>query len=106
VNQKDRDGFPLDLTVLPGRSDVARALLSETVRFFRRAKVPLIRYRYLDSPTTPRLADLRRFGFYTRKGRRNMLLAKFKDPGLHKTAKDLGNWAYSIGDGEATFWFR
>ncbi|CAA9459728.1 MAG: hypothetical protein AVDCRST_MAG28-3044 [uncultured Rubrobacteraceae bacterium] len=106
VNQKDRDGYPLDLSVLPGRSDVARALLGETVRFFRRAKVPIIRYRYLDSPATPRLADLRRFGFYTRKGRRNMLLAKFKDPGLHKMAKDLGNWAYSIGDGEATFWFR
>ncbi|MDQ4062328.1 MAG: DUF2460 domain-containing protein, partial [Actinomycetota bacterium] len=106
VNQKDHDGYPLDLSVLPGRSDVARALLGEMVRFFRRAKVSIIRYRYLDSPATPRLADLRRFGFYPRKGRRNMLLAKFKDPSLHKMAKDLGNWAYSIGDGEATFWFR
>jgi hypothetical protein len=106
ITKKDREGYPLDLVTLPGRSDVARALLGETVRFFRRVKVPIIRYRYLDSPVTPRPEDLRRFGFYPRKGRRNVLLVKFKDQALHKAAKDLSNWAYSIGDGEATFWFR
>jgi len=106
VNQKERDGYPLDLVTLPGRGDVARALLKETIRFFRRAKVPIIRYRYLDSPATPRPGDLRRFGFYPRKGRSNVLLVKFKDQGLHEAAKDLSNWAYSIGDGEATFWLR
>jgi hypothetical protein len=106
VNQKDRDGYPLDLVTLPGRGDVARALLGETVRFFRREKVPIIRHRYLDSPVAPRIGDLRRFGFYPRKGRRNVLLVKFKDKGLHKAAKHLDDWAYSIGDGEATFWFR
>ncbi|MCA1737301.1 MAG: GNAT family N-acetyltransferase [Actinobacteria bacterium] len=106
ITEKDREGYPLDLVTLPGRSDVARALLGGTVRSFRRAKVPIIRYRYLDSPVTPRPEDLRRFGFYPRKGRRNVLLVKFKDQALHEAAKDLSNWTYSIGDGEATFWFR
>jgi hypothetical protein len=105
IHHKEQDGYPLDLVTLPGRSDVARALLRETTRFFRRVKVPIIRYRYLDSPATPRPGDLRRFGFYPRKGRSNVLLVKFKDQGLHEAAKDLGNWAYNIGDGEATFWF-
>ena len=68
--------------------------------------MPIIRHRYLDSPVAPRIGDLRRFGFYPRKGRRNVLLVKFKDKGLHKAAKHLDDWAYSIGDGEATFWFR
>jgi hypothetical protein len=85
---------------------VARALLPEVVRFFRRAGVPLVRYRFLESPTSPRSSDLLRMGFFPRKGRRNKLLFKFKDPGLHKTARDIDNWSYNIGDGEATFWVR
>ncbi|MCA1731816.1 MAG: GNAT family N-acetyltransferase [Actinobacteria bacterium] len=106
VTKNGQDGYPLDLTVLPGRSDVARALLGETVRFFRRAGVSIVRYRYLESPTSPRSRDLQRLGFFSRKGRRNVLLVKFKDQALHKAAKDLSNWTYSIGDGEATFWTR
>jgi hypothetical protein len=91
---------------LPERHDVARALLPEVVRFFRRAGVPLVRYRFLESPTSPQSSDLLRMGFFPRKGRRNKLLFKFKDPGLHKTARAISNWSYNIGDGEATFWVR
>src|SRR5215203_3932487 len=101
-----QDAYILDFATLPGRHDVARALLPEVVRFFRRAGVPLVRYRFLESPTSPRAGDLLRMGFFPRKGRRNKLLFKFKDPGLHKTARDIGNWSYNIGDGEATFWVR
>jgi hypothetical protein len=85
---------------------VARALLQESVRFFRRAGVPIVRYRFLMSPTSPRSSDLWRLGFFYRNERRNMLLTKFADRGLHKMVNDLANWSYSIGDGEATFWVR
>ncbi len=101
-----RDAYILDLVSLPGRHDVARALLGEAVRFFRKAGVPLVRYRYLESPTSPSSNDLVRFGFFPRKGRNNRLLVKFKDPGFHKVARHIANWSYSIGDGEATFWVK
>jgi hypothetical protein len=101
-----RDAYILDLVSLPGRHDVARALLGEAVRFFRKAGVPLVRYRYLESPTSPSSNDLVRFGFFPRKGRNNRLLVKFKDHGLHKVARHIANWSYSIGDGEATFWVK
>jgi hypothetical protein len=101
-----RDAYILDLVALPGRHDVARALLGEAVRFFRKAGVPLVRYRYLESPTSPGSNDLVRFGFFPRKGRNNRLLVKFKDPRLHKVARHVANWSYSIGDGEATFWVK
>ena len=101
-----RDAYILDFVTLPGRHDVARALLPEVVRFIRRAGVSLVRYRFLESPTSPRAGDLLRMGFFPRKGRRNKLLFKFKDPSLHETARDIGNWSYNIGDGEATFWVR
>jgi hypothetical protein len=101
-----RDAYILDLVSLPGRHDVTRALLGEAVRFFRKAGVPLVRYRYLESPTSPRSNDLLRFGFFPRKGRNNRLLVKFKDPRLHKVARHIANWSYSIGDGEATFWVK
>jgi len=101
-----RDAYILDLVALPGRHDVARALLGEAVRFFRKAGVPLVRYRYLESPTSPRPNDLIRFGFFPRKGRNNRLLVKFKDPDMHKFARHIANWSYSIGDGEATFWVK
>jgi hypothetical protein len=101
-----RDAYILDLVALPGRHDVARALLGEAVRFFRKAGVPLVRYRYLESPTSPGSNDLLRFGFFPRKGRSNRLLVKFKDPEMHKVARHIANWSYSIGDGEATFWVK
>jgi hypothetical protein len=101
-----RDAYILDLVALPGRHDVARALLGEAARFFRKAGVPLVRYRYLEAPTSPRSNDLVRFGFFPRKGRNNRLLVKFKDPGMHKFARHIANWSCSIGDGEATFWVK
>jgi len=101
-----RDAYVLDLMTLPGRHDVARALLPEVVRHFRRSGVPLFRYRFLESPTSPRGSDLLKMGFFPRKGRRNRLLVKFADPVMHKAARDINNWSYSIGDGEATFWIR
>jgi len=101
-----QDGYVLDLTALPGRQDVKRALLRRVVRSFRRIGVQIVRYRFLESPTSPRSADLRRLGFFYRKVRRNTLLLKFADRGLHKTASDLTNWSYGFGDGEASFWIR
>jgi hypothetical protein len=101
-----QDGYVLDLTALPGRLDVVRALLCETVRSFRRMGVHLIRYRFVESPTSPRPTDLGRLGFFRRRGRSHKLLVKFKDKGLRETAGDLVNWSMSFGDGEAGFWFR
>src|SRR5918998_83299 len=101
-----RDAYILDLVALPGHQDVTRVLLAEAVRFFRKAGVPLVRYRYLGSPTSPQSGDLLRFGFFPRKGRRNWLLVKFADPARHKVARHITNWSYSIGDGEATFWVK
>ncbi len=85
---------------------VAAPSLGEAVRFFRKAGVPLVRYRYLGSPTSPKSGDLLRFGFFPRKGRRNWLLVKFADSGKHEVARHITNWSYSIGDGEATFWVK
>jgi hypothetical protein len=106
VTSTGQDGNLLDLTTLPERRDVARALLRESVRFFRRAGVQIVRYRFLESPTSLESSDLRRLGFFYRKGRRNSLLVKFADRGLHKTASDTANWSYTVGDGEASFWTR
>ena len=100
------DGFVLDLTILPGHREAARALLRETVRYFRSADTHIIRYRFLDSPTSPDPEDLRRLGFFYRKGRRNWLMVKFADPNLHRFGIDPDNWSYNVGDGEATFWIR
>ncbi|MGH3146794.1 MAG: GNAT family N-acetyltransferase, partial [Rubrobacter sp.] len=68
--------------------------------------VQIIRYRFLESPSSPRKADLRRLGFFYRKARSNKLLVKFADGGLHGLALDLTNWSYNLGDGEASFWLR
>ena len=103
---KGQDGYILDLTVLSGYPDVARALLRETVRYFRTEGVEIIRYRYLESPTSPRSGDLRRLGFFHRKGRTNSLLVRFADERLHDLGRDLANWSYNVGDGEASFWIR
>lgn len=100
------DGQILDLMTLPGRYDAARALLRETVRFFRREGIHIIRYRFLQSPTAPRAKDLWRLGFFFRSGRSNTFLVKFTDKRLHEMALNLDNWSYSLGDGELTFWLK
>jgi hypothetical protein len=100
------DSYVLDLTALPGRPDVTRALVLGAVDFFRQAGTDVIRYRYQDSPTSARSGDLRRLGFFYRKNRRNTLLVKFSDPELHRAAHDITNWSYTLGDGEASFWIR
>src|ERR671920_694026 len=101
-----QDGYILDLTAFPGRQDVVRSLLLGTVRSFRRMGVQIIRYRFTESPTAPRSADLRRLGFFYRRGRRNKLLVKFTDSSLRETTGNLANWSLSFGDGEAGFWLR
>ncbi len=101
-----QDGYIMDLTALPGRQDVVRALLRETVRSFRQMGVQIIRYRFVESPTSPRSADLQRLGFFYRRGRRHKLLTKFTDTSLHETTGDLVTWSLSFGDGEAGFWLR
>jgi hypothetical protein len=106
VTLTGQDGNILDLATLPERRDVAQALLRGSVRFFRQAGVDIVRYRFLESPTSPRSSDLRRLGFFYRKGRRNSLLVKFADQDLHKMASDIANWSYTVGDGEASFWTR
>ena len=102
---KGKDGALLDLTTLPGRHDVARSLLRGSIRFFRRMGTYIVRYRFVESSTSPRTQDLWRLGFFFREGRSNTLLVKFADPRLHDLARDPSNWSYSTGDGEASFWF-
>jgi hypothetical protein len=101
-----QDGYILDLTALPGRQDVVRALLRASVRAFRQMGVQIIRYRFIESPTSPRPADLGRLGFFRRRGRSHKLLTRFRDKGLRGTTDDLANWSMSFGDGEAGFWLR
>jgi hypothetical protein len=106
VTSTGQDGYILDLTTLPERSDVARTLLRESVRFFREAGAQIVRYRFCESANTPRSGDLRRLGFFYRRGRRNSLLVKFSDSSLHEAARDITRWSYAAGDGEASFWTR
>ena len=106
VTKEDNNGYLLDLTTRPGRDDVARSLLRDAVEHFTRAGVYIIRYRFLDSPVSPRPRDAWRLGFFPRNERRHTLLVKFADHGLHKTALDAANWAYNAGDGEMSFWVR
>lgn len=100
------DGYVMDLMALPGRHDVARTLIRDAVRFFRRSGVHLVRYRYAESAVSARSEDLRKLGFFSRKGRRNVLLAKFSSPIEQETARYLANWSYTLGDGEPSFWMR
>ncbi len=106
VTREGNNGYLLDLTTRPGRDDVARSLLRSAIGHFARAGVYIIRYRFLESPTSPRTKDLWRLGFFFRNDRRHTLLVRFADHGLHKTALDTDNWSYSGGDGEMTFWVR
>jgi hypothetical protein len=96
-------GVVLDLTTRPGRHDVARTLLRGAVHHFRRPRVHGVRYRLVQSPSSPRSSDLRRLGFVGRRGR-SALLVKFADRALHETAKDTARWSYNHGDGEGSFW--
>lgn len=100
------DGYILDLTTLPGYRNVARALLRESVHYFRQQGMSIIRYRFAESPTSPHAEDLLRMAFKYRKGRSNKLLVKFADPKLHEVARQLCNWSYTTGDGEANFMLR
>jgi hypothetical protein len=100
------DGFILDLMTLPGHREAARALLRESTRYFRSKGAHIIRYRFVGSPTSPSPRDLKRLGFFYRKGRGNWLLVKYANKGLHELGSDLGNWSYTIGDGEASYWIR
>ena len=106
VTREGDNGYLLDLTTRPGRDDVARSLLRDAVRRFARAGVYIIRYRFMESPTSPRTRDLWRLGFFPRNERRHTLLVKFADRGQHKSALDTANWSYCAGDGEMTFWVR
>jgi hypothetical protein len=65
--------------------------------------------RTVQVPRVCNLAPVERsaaFGFFYRKGRRNNLLVKFADRGLHEVANDTANWSYTLGDGEGSFWTR
>jgi hypothetical protein len=106
VTRGGDNGYLLDLTTRPGRGDVARSLLRDALRHFARAGVYIIRYRFLESPVSPRTKELWRLGFFPREARRHTLLVKFANHGLHKTALDAANWSYSAGDGEMSFWVR
>jgi hypothetical protein len=97
-------GYVLDLTTRPGRRDVARALLHGVVHHFRRLRVHSVRYRLVESPSSPQLSDLRRLGFFLRGNRRSSLLVRFTDSALHEIAKDIAHWSYSYGDAEGSFW--
>jgi hypothetical protein len=100
------NGYVLDLTTLPVCRDVARALLQGTVHHFRRLRVYSVRYRLVQSPSSPRTSDLWRLGFFLRSKRCSYLLVRFADSALHKTAKDTARWTYSDGDGEGSFWTK
>jgi hypothetical protein len=95
----------LDLTTCPGRDDVARALLKGAIEHFARAGTYTIRYRFLESPTSPRAKDAWRLGFLSRNERRHTLLVKLADYNLHKAALDPAHWSYTTGDGEASYFF-
>jgi hypothetical protein len=95
----------LDLTTRPRRDDVARVLLKGAIEHFVRAGTYSIRYRFLESPTSPRAKDVWRLGFLPRNERRHKLLVKFADHNLHEAALDPANWSYTTGDGEASFFF-
>jgi hypothetical protein len=93
----------LDLVTRPGRDDVARALLKGAIEYFARAGTYTIRYRSLESSTSPRAKDVWQLGFLPRNEWRHTLLVKFADHNLHEAALDPANWSYTTGDGEASY---
>ena len=109
------EGFILDLTTLPGRRDVGRALVAAAVRRFWADRAFVARYRFLPSVAAPAPRDLRRLGFAIRaEGGRGLpgiaperqleLLVKLEDPEADAIAGEAGHWTYNQGDGEASFW--
>jgi hypothetical protein len=104
VSNDGNTGYLLDLMTRPGRHDVARTLLHQAVRHFRRLRVHSARYRFAESCTSPRKKDLWRSGLFLASKGRQILLIRFSDSVLHKTANDAVNWSYSYGDGEGSFW--
>jgi hypothetical protein len=109
------DGFILDLMTEPGRRDVARALLAETVRHFWRDRAFVVRYRFLPSAVSPARSDLVRLGFAfpgdsrgvlpgARPERQLELSVKLADPASQAAAAAAEHWSYNLGDGEASFW--
>jgi hypothetical protein len=97
--------YASNLTTRPRRRDVARALLHGVVYHFRWLRVQSIRYRLVQSPSSPQLNDLQRLGFFLSSKRRSSLLVKFKNSALHEIAKDIDHWSYSYGDAEGSCWF-
>ena len=106
VGEDGDNGYLMDLTTRPGRDDVAWSLLRESAQFFARAGAYIVRYRFMVSPTSPQLRDLRGLGFFPRRGRAHELMVRFADRGMQKAALDPANWSYTTGDGEAGFWVR
>ncbi len=106
VTREGDNGYLLDLTTRPGRHDVARSLLRDAVRHFKRLRTDSVRYRFLDSPTSPRTKDLWRLGFFVGSRRPTILLVKLADSALHEVASDTARWSYSFGDGEGSFWTK
>jgi hypothetical protein len=109
------DGFILDLMTEPGRRDVARALLVETIRRFWRDRAFIARYRFLPSPVSPARSDLARLGFRfpgasrgvlpgARPERQLELSVKLAGPASQAAAVAPEHWSYNLGDGEASFW--
>ena len=101
-----REGFVLDLLTMPGRPDVARALLAEAARRFWRDGAFVARYRFTESVAGPSIADLRSMGYRLGAGRERQLelLAKLEDSAAQAEAAELEHWSYNLGDGEASFW--
>ncbi|HEX5240213.1 MAG TPA: hypothetical protein VFW20_04370 [Candidatus Limnocylindrales bacterium] len=109
------EGFVMDLTTLPGRPDVARALLAAGIRRFWADRAFVVRYRYLPSAVTPAPRDLRRLGFALRSDggralpgiqpeRQLELLVRLAAPEAQAVAARADHWTYNLGDGEASFW--
>ena len=100
---RNRAGHVLDLTVRPGRRDVAQSILGGDGPAIRaggcaRRGIPISRV----APSS-RAKDVWRLGFLPYNRRRHTLLGKFADSGLHEATLIYANWSYTIGDGEARF---
>ncbi len=104
------DGQLLDLTVRPGRRDVARALVGASIETAWAAGAWVLRYWWTPSPVGPSSRDLRALGFLSRETRgraegrprhQHTLMVHLADPHLQRVACDLANWSYALGDGES-----
>ena len=98
TSRAPKEGYLLDLTTLPGRKDVARALCREASFRFAQTGAYILKYKFLESVTSPQLKDLQRLGFITRREGYDTLSVRFADARLGETACDPANWSYSIGD--------